>query len=441
MMSALSLPFQWLKARSDRLFLNVFALLGAAVGLANTALAWRLYGTRSDADVWMLAIVVVQALCLLSQLGVEQFSVFSAEAHALGNEVGSRFDRDSMTWAILFGIVCSVAFALMGHTMIAIFAHGYEQRERQRVMEVVLPLLLQVCFTPPLYVLRQQLLLRGRFRISIVSNNLFGYVQLAIMASAWLTGGISPSLAGFMTGLASAMLSAWFVLALGESKVLRLWPDWESLRPFIRASMAMRFTHSIHNFLVVLLTNNALSAGVEGTVALFQYSKKIADGLAAISIGPHLSLYHAAQARAWAVRSARDFSTNVRAYLLSAFPLLALAIGAFAVFAIVVFNVVPNSASMVPKGGFAVILMLLAWQTLVACESVPVGVLVLARRPEIILAINALFVVTFFAVTHWVIVKPSTGLTVATTSLACQSISTMLFSYIAYTLWRRKMQS
>lgn len=438
---ASSWPVRWLRARGDRLFLNVFALLGAVIGLGNAALAWRLYGTTRDADVWMLAFTITPALCLLSQLGVEQFAVFSAEAHAADADAGRRFDRDSMTWALVFGLACCVVLALLAAPLVAVFAHGYGPDERAQVVAVLLPLLLQVLFTPPLYVLRQQLLLQGRPRVSIVSNNLFGAVQLAVLSVAWLGGGMSTLRGGVATGVLSAALAAWLVFAFCERGVLRHAPDPRQLWPFVRASMAMRATHSIHNFLVVLLTNSALSGGVEGTVALFQYTKKVADGLASISVGPHLSVYHPAQARAWAARDASAFAANVRAYLVAAFPLLLLASVALALVAVVVVQLVPGAAARLPAGGLAVVLVLLAWQALISLESVPVGVLVLARRPDLLLAINGLFVVTFFAVLHGVLVAPYTGLAVAVASVACQAVSAVLFALVARRLWRRKMQS
>ena len=62
-------------------------------------------------------------------------------------------------------------------------------------------------------------------------------------------------------------------------------------------------------------------------------------------------------------------------------------------------------------------------------------------RDWVSLAINSVFVLTFFTVIHWGLVRPYSGLAVAITSVLCQSVSTMLFTVVAYRLWRRKMQS
>lgn len=440
-MSVLALSRGLLSRRGDRLFLNFFALMGAFVGLANAALAWRLYGATLNADVWMLALMVSQALCLLSQLGVEQVAVFSSEAHARSAESGHRFDRDSLTWAVGYGVSFAVLLALFNPYLVAVFAHGYATAQRQSVSEVLLPLLLQVACTPPIYVLRQQLLLRGRARISIVSNNVFGYAQFAVLLGALFWPGVTPvQLACVVSGL-SVVSIAWLVVSLCEPGVLRSMPDWRSLWPFIRASVAMRSVHSIHNFLVVLLTSSTLSRGVEGTVAVFQYVKKIADGLASISVGPHMSVYHAAQARAWALRERHAFGGNIRAYLASAFPLLLLVTLAFAGALGLSLHFFPAVFGRIGLNGLATLFVLLAWQALIAAETMPVGVLVIDHRSGFIAAINGLFVLNFFLVLQYALQPPFTGLAVATASLGCQCISTVLFSYVASKLMRRRFHS
>lgn len=437
MISLLSLLSR-IKTVVDRLWLNLFAMLGAFLGLANAGLAWHLYGASVDADIWMLSLVVVQTLCLLSQLGVEQFAVFSAEAHAFNIEIGRRFDRDGMSWALALGLLCCILFGLITTPLIGLFAQGYSEEERSQVAAISLALLLQVLFSPSLYVLRQQLLLQNHYRLSIISNILFGSVQMIVLLTAWLFGHISMFHIALSTGLLSAVIAAWFVFKFCEDGVMKNMPDWARLWPFIRASVALRFTHSIHNFFVVLLSNSALSGGVEGTVAVYQYAKKIADGLSSISISPHLTVYHSAQAKAWVRGDLGACVVNIRTYLLTAYPLLLGLVVVFVVFTSLAINVIPDFGAKLPQGGALILFVLLAWQTLISLESVPVGILVIDKRAGLILMINTVFIITFFMALHWVLVSPYTALAVAIVSICCQAISTLLFSIVAFKLWRYK---
>jgi hypothetical protein len=200
----------------------------------------------------------------------------------------------------------------------------------------------------------------------------------------------------------------------------------------------MRSTHSIHNFLVVVLTSNALSGGVQGTVALFQYVKKIADGLSSISVGPHLSVYHAMQSKAWALADRRRFVANIRSYLLSAFPLLMLVSAAFAVCAWIALCVTGARGDRFGYTAFAILLVLLAWQTLISVETIAVGVPVMAKKTSVVLVVNGVFVANFYLVIHHVLVAPYTGLAVAVACIACQGVSTVMFTLVAVRLTRIK---
>jgi hypothetical protein len=217
-------------------------------------------------------------------------------------------------------------------------------------------------------------------------------------------------------------------------------PNLQLLAPFVRASVALRFTHSIHNFLVVLLTGYALSGGVSGTVATFQYVKKVADGLASISIGPHLVVYHAAQASAWMNGSRQKFLQNIRLYLYASMPLL-LAVVSILMLALYTgegYLAMPQLQSLTRHTHL--LLVLIAWQVLIALETIPVGVLVIERRPLAMLIVNGLYIAAFFAAVNLILPRPYAGVSVATASLACQLLSSMMFALLAFRFFKLKFR-
>jgi hypothetical protein len=420
------------------LFLNVFAIFGAMLGLGNAALAWRIYGTGPDGDSWMMALAITQSFTLLSQLGVEQAAVFSAEARAESDEAGDRFDRDSLTWALLFGSVFACVILALSSGIVKAFAHGFSDAAQAQVGAAFAPLLLQVAVAPSLFVLRQQLLLKGRSRIAVVLSNIFALVQFLVLIYAWRWGSPTPVRLAWSIGCGCVALVIATVFMVGEKGAGREMPRWSSLAAFIRASLQLRFTHSIHNFLVVLLMNSALSAGVSGTVARFQYVKKVADGLSAISVGPHLIVYHAAQARAWALTDRAAFARNVRSYLFAATSLLICATGAFLALASIVVRYVDDARVRASTHEIVLLLVLLGWQAVISIETVPAGVLVVQKRPGLLMSVNVIYVTTFFCAIQWLISRPYSGLSVAMTSLGCQILSCLLFTGLAMKLYARK---
>ena len=296
-----------------------------------------------------------------------------------------------------------------------------------------MPLLLQVAVSPALYVLRQQLLLRQRAGWSVVLGHTFSAMQCLALCATLALPWEQPEQVALAVGAGSAALVLAAVLALGAPGAGRRLPQWPSLMPFIRASVALRLTHSAHNFLVVLITNAALSSGSSGTVALFQYVKRLADGLCAVSVGPHLGVYHADQATAWAQRNRAAFVANIRAYLGSALPLLALASGLFLGGA----WLFQSSLAGSPLAGGAALCvsgLLLAWQALIAVETVPAGVLALDNRAGAMLFVNGIYIAAFYLGVRWLAGSAANGTTVAALSLACQLLSLALFSHIGWRL-------
>lgn len=424
----------------ERLLLNVIAVFSVVVGLLNTALAWVIYGAGGKADIWMLSFVVAQAFVLLSQLGVEQYAVFSAEHATVSEQAGKSFDRQCLSWSLMFGTGFAGLLAVFLPSIVGMFAAGFSAAAQAEVLHTVYPLLLQVALAPMLYVLRQQLLMQGRAKLSILLNSTFSMVQLLVLAGGWVSGQLSPAILATLVGLGSLLAATSALFSSGPLRDQFARPDWYRLWPFIRASAALRFTHSIHNFLVVLLTNSALSGGVPGTVSLFQYVKKIADGISSVAIGPHLQVYHAAQAGAWARSDKRLFHKNIREYLLHALPVIAIALAGILVCWRFAGDFIPSLAHKATTEAFWIFVVLSTWQVLISVESVPAGVLVVGKHTRWLLLVNALFVMNFYLMMHVAISAPYSAATVATMSLLCQCISSTIISFLALMFYRKKFE-
>jgi hypothetical protein len=389
----------------------------------------------------MLSFVVVQAFVLLSQIGVEQYAIFSAEQRAESEQTGACFDRESLCWALIFGIGFALMLALLLPFVVNMFAAGFSDTARNEVGNTVLPLLIQVALAPMLYVLRQQLLLKGRAKVSVLLNSTFAIVQLLVLAGGWLTGQLSsPVLALFVAG-GSMLAAVTALLSAGPIRHQFSLPTWPRLWPFIRASAALRLTHSIHNFLIVLLTNSALSAGVPGTVSLFQYVKKVADGLSSVTVGPHLQVYHAAQASAWARGNKQKFHENILDYLRHALPVIAIALAGIVICWHFAGDFIPSLAQKATAGAFWIFLVLSAWQILISVESIPAGVLVVGKHTRWLFLVNALFALDFYLGMHVVVAPPYSAMTVSVLSLACQCISSTIISSLAWMFYRKKFAS
>ena len=432
------LPFA--ERLGDKLFLNGIAMIGALVGLCNIAWTWFVFGTGGQADIWMLSLVIVQAFALLSQAGVEQYAIFSAEEYAVSPERGQHFAQACLTWSALFGFGFATLLFLGSPWIVLAFSQGFDAEVQLQVRHTTAPMLLQVFVTPMLYVYRQQLLMKGRERLSVLLNHTFGFVQFSAFCVLALRAPASALLLAWVVGVGGIFASALVVGFGGGFQAQFGKPEWHRLWPFVRASLQLRLTSSVHNFFVVLLTNSALSAGVPGTVALFQYVKRVADGLASIAVGPHMFVYHNKQARAWTQGDQVLFRENILDYLRHSVPMMTLAV----LIAGLVWGMTQEIAqSLVPalaQSTVALFVALWFWQLLIAVEGVPAGVVVVARRIDWVFSVNFFYLMNFYLIVNFLLSRPHTGLSVALASLGCQAISAVLFGLLAFKLYLQRFQ-
>ncbi len=413
------------------------AALGASLGVANIVLSWRLFGTGREGDLWMMVMAIAQALAILSQLGVEQVAVFSARARQAGADQGRRFDRDSLQWSLLFGLLFAVVMALMLQAVAAAFAAGFDAPTRDRLVALLLPIMLQLAAAPPLYVLRQQLLLDNRAAWSVVLSHVFTAVQCLVLLVCLFCQTTDAELLAWLLGVGSMAGALLAVAGFGPAALRWQAPCWRSLAPLVRASASMRLTHSAHNLLVIVLTNAALSGGAPGTVAVFHYAKRLVDGLASVTISPHMAVLHARQVTAWTRRDGAAFRDNAIRYVCCALPLL---MGASSLVLLIGWGWGTWSGDARLRPGsdeYGLLLLLLAWQLVMAIETVAAGVPAYENRAGWLLAVNGLYIASFFLAVHILLPQPVTGAAVAAWSLACQLLSCGLFSWLAWHLCRQ----
>lgn len=423
-----------------KLLLNALAGLAAALGLASTYLAYTIFGIGGDADLWMLGTAVTMALALLAQLGVEQVGVFYSRTRHLSDQESRRFARDSLLWSYLFGALFACGFALLAPWIAGVFAPGFAADQQKRLASLLWEYWPLILVAPSQYVLKQLLLIHGRSITATSLNLLFPGIHTAVLVAASLGSvGRVEGLAGQLSSI-YAVLSAATSLFLADVVLTRQAPHWRALGPFIVSSFSMRVTHSLHGLLVTFVSNQLLSFGAAGTIAVFQYARKVAEGLVAVTVGPHGSVYHARQSAAWASRTKSAFAAHIRDYLASIVPLLAVAGVALAVGIAYLYFYDALPAQLDAASLSIAVAILFTWQIVIAVETIPVGVLALESRYKALLVINGLFICSYYFLAIMTTQMFSAVSAIALSGLVAQLQSVCLFAWTARSIasahWR-----
>jgi|GEM_PF-1857655 len=417
-------------------FYNALALLSVGIGLLNSILTIRLLGITADADIWLLSISMVTTLCVLSQLGVEQFLYFYEEQRAQGQTQAIQFTRAAVTWAVLTG----VAFALLAIVALPllklIFAFGLPAASQDRVAHLIIAMAPQMAAAPLFHVTRQHQNAVGRYTLAYLLMLWSPMVLLIILLCASLLN-TSPEKFAWVVGTGAVIQSAACFLIMwptiqGEKQMAWSTPYF---RRFISTSIAMRSGHALHSFFSSLIINSTLSSFAVGNVAIFQYANRFALGASAIAVGPHSNIFNARMAKAWANHKWTSAIESARTFLTHTIPIY---VGAVILIGLLLSKLIGliASASMAPDSLTITFLMLSVWYGVIQLESVFVTIIMVAHKATTLLLINGLFAIMFYSISHIPWALPEYAILPVAAILA-QLISLMLFALTASQFFRQ----
>lgn len=103
---------------------NVMAVAGAAIGMLNTILTWKLFGATQSADVWLLGLAVANILAMLVLMGVEQFLVFYSSVLTRCPKKASGFASRAVIWALVSGLLFALLCFVVADSLLSWFAGG-----------------------------------------------------------------------------------------------------------------------------------------------------------------------------------------------------------------------------------------------------------------------------------------------------------------------------
>lgn len=416
--------------------LNAVAAATAAIGMLNVYLSWHVFGLSAWADAWMTALVIVQCVGLFVQAGVEQCGVHTLRLDAESDErLRGEFRSACFSWALCSGLLGGLLVCLSGPLLLHLFAAKLAPTASEKLLQLLSPLALQVVAMPLIYVLRQQLLIASR-NLGAAMTPAIVSVPLALslligqglawtpVTMAWLSG-----LSALGVSLLVCRRSGWVGLGLSAGVRKSLWR-------MVVQSVKMRMAHSMHNFLVTAFISSLLSGLGEGVLALYQYLKRIADGLTGVLLGPAMAIYGVEQNKVLLDNNRIKLLTMSREYRQQTM-LRVLPVGLLALVWVVASLVTPWLGTTETALLFS---LLVLWQLVIACEYAAVAWFVSLDAVWWIFGINSVYLLAFagssFLVQHYWPTAPN----VLALAVACQMVSLWLYTVLGHKLLRRREQ-
>ncbi len=423
------------------IFYNLLALFSAGLNLLNSFLAWHLFGASSAADIWLLSIATIAAFNVLALLGVEQFLYCYVDERTRGQQQADDFAKTVLLWSLLSGLVFSIGCALLMPFIVRMFAGGLEAQAQARLAVLMLSMLPQTAAAPCLHVVRQLLNAHGQYARAYLLVMWAPAVLLVAQLAGMLLGWPLENLA-WVVG-AGALLQVGLCLQLARQwwrSGRRLANPVLALRGFILKSVSMRSAHALHNFLSVAIIGSVLSTLSAGSLSIFLYAKRIAEGVSSISVGPHVNIYHAKLAQSWSEFNRGASLQAARSYLKHVLPLFLLGVGLAWFLLPQVLLMTSSLASPASIDSMMLSFLLISvWNLIIIIESVFVAVLTTAHRAVIFGLVNGLFIVSFYTLTS-LHLGISAAIQLPIGASIAQCVSLALFASVAYRLFNRHFE-
>lgn len=419
---------------------SFISVLNVACGLAVTGLIWFRYSAGKESDILLLATSSISILAQLSLVGVEQVLYFYADEVKKGIKEADQFFSVAYTWSLLSGFGFTILLVLLSKYFLMLVAPGFEESSLSESRYLLICLSPQLILSPTLHIFRARWSLEEKFGRAYLLSALNSFVLLiCLILTAVLRTSNLEVFGNFSLGIFLVFLLG-FVFYNRRYLVRFSKRDWLKVKALLSHSSQIKGANAVHNFLVQALISSLLSLMPTGSISIFQYAKKLADGVFAITAGPQVMIYHSRCAVAVSHWNMSEMRENVIHFLKTFLPL-------FLSMAALVYFMTPIALSILAKSLATpvigeirwVYLGTALWYLIIGIETTSVGILLATHSSRLLFGINFVFIFLFFIWTR--IHRIESALELIFTTSGFQMMSFFLFNSSALMIIRRRSQT
>jgi hypothetical protein len=416
---------------------SLISLLNVGCGLAVTGLIWYKYSASEESDILLLATSSISMLAQLSLVGVEQVLYFYADERKKSQKNADHFFKLAFTWSLISGGVFALAMALFSKGFLSLIASGLPDSSLIQGSYLLLCLAPQLVVSPCLHVLRAKWALEEKFGRAYLLSAVNSLILLLCLVITIFSGVTRLEVFGQLSLVVFLIFLSGFVLYNRRFLTIPKASDWSQIKTLVIHSSTIKGANAVHNFLVQALISSLLSKMPVGSISIFQYAKKLADGVFAITAGPQVMIYHSRCAVAVSHWNLQEMKNNAIHFLKTFLSL-------FFAMAIVVYFATPIALAIVAKSFSAaavdeirlVYVGIVLWYLIMGIETLSVGIILATRSSLALFCVNFTFIFLFFMWSGFHNIEKVIELVFTTAGF--QLISFILFALSAFLIIRRR---
>ncbi|MBK7960845.1 MAG: hypothetical protein IPK04_06345 [Bdellovibrionales bacterium] len=421
---------------------SLISLLNVGCGLAVTGLIWYRYNATQESDILLLATSSISILAQLSLVGVEQVLYFYSDERKKSPQAAGHFFKLAFTWALVSGAGFACLFIVLAKYFLLMVGSGFSEAARAQTEYLLLCLSPQLVLSPALHVLRAKWALDEKFGRAYLLSAVNPLILLVCLVVTLVVGVSDLTTFGNLS-LGIFVLFLNLFLAFNR-KYLVLNPsrsDWGQIRALLFHSSMIKGANSVHGFLVQALSSSILSQMATGSISIFQYAKKLADGVFAITAGPQVMIYHSRCATAVSATIPTMVRIELRKHIIE---FLKPFISLFLAMASLIYLITPFALALVSTNFSPpiidnirhVYLGIVLWYFILGAETLSVGVILATRSVLSLFGVNFVFILLFFAWSRFHAIEKIVELVI--TMAGFQLISFTLFTGAAYLIMKQR---
>lgn len=416
---------------------SLISLLNVGCGVLVTILIWHRYSASQESDILLLATSSISILAALSLVGVEQVLYFYADERKKSHAEAEYFFKLALTWALVSGLVFAGVVVGLSKYFLMLVASGFSESSQALARSILLCLSPQLVVAPALHVMRARWSLDEKFGRAYLLGSVNSLILLLCLILTALLRLESLEAFGRLSLAVFVAFILGFVFFHRHSVIRPRHSDWLKIKDLVIHSSMIKGANSVHNFLVQALISGLLSHMPTGAISIYQYAKRLADGVFAITAGPQVLIYHSRCARAVSHWNLKEMKANVRHFLKSF-------LGLFFAMALVVYGLAPTALAMVGKNFTPAILDqirwvytgIVLWYLIMGIETLAVGIILATRSSLVLFSVNFAFIFLFFVWSR--VHNMESVLELVFTTAGFQSLSFCLFTLSALAIVRQR---
>ncbi len=419
---------------------NILAFINLSLSLINTFLIIKVFGVSDEADLLIIAQLIVAAMTLILDSLTEQFVYYYNNLKKQSVSESSCFYDSVVSWIVIIQFLCVALFLLSHSLIVKVFANDLNPALMPLFERILIINIASFLFIPLTKINNYRFNADEKYSLPYVLQMIPIFLNLLCLVYMFAFTKPDVILYSYSTLLGYlVVLVAQFLVIRSFGSMFKFRLKNKYVKKYFIDSCLIKFGNNIHNFLIQPVISNSLSSLSSGSASLYGYANKMVVALQSLILGPSSNILTTKISLGFGDKDVGAIKRSIKSYIASVCLL-------FMSLSIVVYICIPLLFSLVFKSILAqdvtviqnIFLLLVVWQLMATIEGAFNRVILAANKSWIFIMQNSIAIVIIITVS--LLLHSKLGVFVIPVSLILGQFVNNI-GYINYSLFLMRQMS